>query len=273
LRLDRRELRRPAPGEAVVQVHRAAICGTDLHHLECGRCDQCLRGRGHTCLALRTFGKMDQGAFAEYAVIPVALLRRTPAGIPHRHACLREPLGIAVRAVRESGVGQGSLLVMGCGPIGLLTVAAARALGVARVAAVEPSVPRRAIASDLGAVAVDGGGFDAAIDASGHPAAIADAMERVRPGGTVVVTGMPEAPMPIDVGRHIVLREVTLRGIYGRMLRQTWEETDALLATLAPALDRIVTHEFTLDQFDRAFEVALSGTAGKVEFVMPGARS
>jgi len=318
LGLERRTLRRPGAGEVLVRVHRAAICGTDLHivrwnawaartykppfalghelsgevveagetdagfvpgdrvsaetHLECGECAQCLMGRGHTCLRLRTFGKMDQGAFAHFAVLPAPLLRRIPEGVSHKHACLMEPLGIAARAVRESAVGTGRLLITGCGPIGLLAVAAARAMGVDSISVIDPSAPRMALAVELGAVPLEGDGFDGAVDASGHPAAINDAMARVRPGGTVVVTGMPEEPIPIDIGRHTVLREVVLRGIYGRTLAATWSQVSDLLPKLGAALDRIVTHEFALRDYQQAFRVALSGTAGKVEFVMEDSR-
>jgi len=86
------------------------------------------------------------------------------------------------------------------------------------------------------------------------------------------VTGMPEEPIPIDIGRHTVLREVVLRGIYGRTLAATWSQVSDLLPKLGAALDRIVTHEFALRDYQQAFRVALSGTAGKVEFVMEDSR-
>ena len=251
-------------------------------HLPCGRCTQCAMGRGHTCLNLRVFSRLDQGAFAEYAVVPAELLRVVPATLPHRHACLMEPLGIAVRAVIESGAGKGSLLVSGCGPIGLLCIAAAKALGVTHVAATDLSDARLKLARQLGAdLALDPrdveatsalaasapeGGFDAAVEASGSGAAISAMLALTRPGGTVVLAGLPHHAVEIDLARHVVLREVNLRGIYGRRINETWQEVEALLPRLAQALDQIITHEFRLADFEQAFEVALSGQAGKVQF-------
>jgi threonine 3-dehydrogenase len=253
-------------------------------HLACGRCAQCRIGRGHTCLNLRVFTRLGEGAFSEYATVPAQLLRRIPPGIAHRHACLMEPLGIAFRAAEEAGCAGGALLVSGAGPIGLLAVAAARALGVARVAVAEPSAARRQLAVALGADAAwdpraadaDSAaagvfgieGPDAAIDASGNTGAIRAALAGVRPGGTVVLAGLPAAPVELDLATHVVLREITLRGVYGRKLDATWDAVGALLPRLAGALDRLITHEFALADFEQAFAAALAGDAGKIQFVL-----
>jgi threonine 3-dehydrogenase len=323
-----RTLRALDADEALVRIHHAAICGTDLHivqwnawaaksykpplalghelsgvvvakgssvreisvgdkvavetHLECGECAQCRIGRGHTCLNLRVFSRLDRGAFAEYAIVPAAMLRALPRDLPHRQACLMEPLGIAVRAVTETRVGAGNLLVVGCGPIGLLAVAAAKALGVGTVLAADLSAARRQLALAMGAdAAVDprgpeyeveaarvasSGGFDASIDSSGSPAGIAAALAAVRPGGSLVMVGMPPEPVSLDLARHVILREVQVRGTYGRLLRETWAQVTQLLPRLSAALDRIVTHEFALEDYETAFRVASSGDAGKVLF-------
>jgi threonine 3-dehydrogenase len=323
-----RVLEQPAPHEALVRVHRAAICGTDLHilrwndwaartyrlpmalghefsgeivamgrdvqglaigdkvcaetHLACGECAQCRMGRGHTCLKLQVFTRLDQGAFGQYTRAPAQLLRKLPEGLSHRHGCLMEPLGIAVRAVEQAQAVGGSLLVSGCGPIGLLAIAAARAMGVSLVAATDLSRARRELALSLGARWVfdpreqdlqgiaggelPDGGLDAVVEASGAPSAIRMALEQVRPGGTVVLAGLPAGAVELDLARHVILREVVLRGIYGRELETTWRLVRELLPQLGDALDRIVTHEYDLADFDRAFQTALSGNAGKVQF-------
>ena len=328
--LARRTLRRLQADEALVRIHRAAICGTDLHivqwnawaasryvppfalghefsgiivdkgtavadlmvgdkvagetHLECGDCSQCRMGRGHTCLNLRVFSRLDQGAFAEFAIVPARLLRVLPPMLPHKYACLMEPLGIAVRAVIESRAGTGRLLVVGCGPIGLLTIAAAKALGATMIVATDFSADRRRIAMSVGAdVAIDpahadatttmddvkgDGGFDAAIESSGSASGITTALAVTRPGGVLVLVGLPNEPVAMDLAAHVILREVVLRGIYGRLLRETWQQVEELLPRLGEALDRIVTHEFELCEFEHAFEVAASGAAGKVQFRM-----
>lgn len=323
LQLTRRRIRPLRVDEVLVRVHRAAICGTDLHifrwntwaarsyqppfalghelsgevvavgedvtrvnvgdrvsletHLACGYCSQCKAGRGHTCLELRTFGKLDQGAFAEYTIVPQTLLRAVPTEVLHKHACLMEPLGIALRAIHESAVGNGNLLVTGCGPIGLMSIAIARHLGARSIVATDFSRSRLDLALAVGAAlavqadelalhSIRNGGFDAAVDASGNPAAILEAMSLVQPGGIVVVTGMPTDPVAIDVARQTVLREVVLKGIYGRLIEETWREVSVLMPALTQELDCIVTHEFSLSEFKQAFEIAASAQAGKVEF-------
>ncbi|KTT18928.1 zinc-binding dehydrogenase [Pseudacidovorax intermedius] len=324
----RRPLSAPRPGSALVKIHRAAVCGTDLHilkwndwaqqhyrlplplghefsgviaaigaddasahhglavgdsvtvetHLACGHCDQCLRDRGHTCLNLKVFTRLGEGAFAEYATVPLAMLRRLPAGMSHRHGCLLEPLGIALRAVEECRVTGGVLFVSGCGPIGLLAVAAARQTGVARVLAADLSPARRELALALGAeVAVDprdgsdralvGTGVDAVIEASGSPAAIENALNLLRPGGTLMLAGMPAQNLALDLSRHVVLREIAIRGVYGRHLQGTWARLQEIAPRMQSALDRLITHEFAQDDFAEAFRVAMDGQAGKVELI------
>lgn len=329
--LTHRQLRPLASDEVLVQISRAAICGTDLHiigwnawaaksynppfalghefsgivigrgdqvqeialgdkvaaetHLPCGHCSQCATDRGHTCLNLRVFSRLDCGAFSEFAIIPAALLRVLPTDLPHKYACLMEPLGIGVRAVRESQVKTGQLLVVGCGPIGLLAIAAAKASGTSRVIAMDLSPCRRELATSIGAdIVLDPvqentpsvlkslntteGGVDAAIDTSGNQAGIETALEAIKPGGTLLLAGMPNSTISLDLSRYVILREIVVRGIYGRHLRTTWDDTIALLPALIPALDKIVTHEFRLDEFDAAFAMATSGQAGKVQFVI-----
>lgn len=328
--LTQRPVRAPASHEVLVKIHRAAICGTDLHlvgwnawaaarytppfalghefsgevlavgadvrdvavgnlvtaetHLPCGQCEQCHMGRGHTCLNLQVFSRLDCGAFARFVTLPGALVRVLPSHVPHKHACLMEPLGIAVRAVQESSVGEGDLLIVGCGPIGLLAIAAARALGVGNVLAADVQPGRLALAERLGATAainpvhealptavqrvLGRAGVDAAIDASGSGPGMQAALQSIRPGGTLLLAGMPDAAMEIDLTRHIILREIALKGIYGRRINSTWEEALRLLSVLGPMLDTIVTHEFALEDYEEAFNTAMSGQGGKVEFVL-----
>lgn len=253
-------------------------------HLACGHCDQCLSDRGHTCLNLQVFSRLDCGAFAEYAIVPAALLRVLPKDLPHKYGCLLEPLGIAVRAVRETQLNHGVLLVVGCGPIGLLAVAAAKAIGIAEILAMDLSPERLELAKAVGATQVinvreenpqtclrqyqSKGGVDASIDTSGAQPGIAAALNAVKPGGTVILAGMPETEVSLDLTRNVILREVVLKGIYGRHLQETWHDAITLLPSLTTALDRIITHEFELEDFATAFDVASSGKAGKVQFVI-----
>ena len=250
-------------------------------HLPCGQCRQCRMGRAHTCLKLRLFSRMGLGCFADRTVVPATMLRRVPHGISWESGAVMEPLGVAVRAASEVPVAGAKVLVTGCGAIGLFAIAAARALGAASIVATDPSDYRRALATTCGADAaiepgalrsasaeLSGGDlFDVAIDASGHPAAIGDALAALNPGGSLVLASLPDGEIPIDLTRHVILREITLRGIYGRRLDATWLELERLLASGRLDPMPVLTHALPLERFEEAFALAASGDAGKVSFV------
>lgn len=247
-------------------------------HLACGHCRQCRANRRHTCQNLRVFSRLDRGAFADYAVVPAALLRRVPDGVAPPLASLFEPLGIALRAAVTGEVAGKSVLVAGCGPIGLLTVAVARAFGAHRIIASD-IVPRRLdLARQLGADATidvsrqplrEGIGaheIDVATDASGNAAAIAQALSCVVTGGQLILTGLPEGEVTLDLARHVLLREVAIRGLYGRLIDETWLAAERLMTSPRFDLSPLITHRFALADYADAFACAKSGQGGKVLF-------
>jgi len=207
-------------------------------HIACGQCRQCRSNRRHTCLGLRLFSKLGRGCFAEMMTVPSAVLRVVPTALSVEHACIMEPLGIAVRAVIEADPRCGGLLVIGCGPLGLFAIGAAKALGAVRVLASDISDVRLDLAGRVGAdvvidaraaglpdavrAATDGKLVESAIDTSGNGEAIAQALESLAPGGRLVALGLPEAPVLIDIARDVVLRETSFRGLYGRLMDETW---------------------------------------------------
>lgn len=248
-------------------------------HLACGYCDQCRRGRGHTCENLTTFSRLDRGAFADYSVVPVKLLRKVPEGVSDQIGAILEPLGISVRCAREAGSEGKDMLISGCGPIGLMAIAAARSFGAQLIIAVDPVSARRDFALQMGAdvtldpigtdvvVAVhnatDGRGADVCIETSGAAQAVSAGLKAINRGGTMIMAGLPPQDIPIDITGQIVLREVTLRGIYGRVFDQTWVDMErALLTTLN--VDAVVTHTFPLEKYASAIACARGPDAGKV---------
>lgn len=312
-----RELPTLKAGEALVEIRKAGICGTDLHiigwnawaqrayspplalghelcgvvveaapgcdfavgervsaetHLACGECEQCRMDRGHTCDNLTTFTRLGLGAFARHAVIPSALLRRVPEGVSDAVGASMEPLGIAIRAVDAADRKARTLLVSGCGPIGLFAVAAARAMSDAEILAVDPSPARRALATTAGAdIAVAPEDVarlpmaDAVIETSGVGAALTAAFQKTRKGGRIAYCGLPSEPLPVDVTGQIVLREVALVGVYGRHLTKTWREMDRLLNE-GLDIEPLLAGEFALPAFAEAFALARRGDSGKVLF-------
>ena len=224
------------------------------------------------------FSRLDRGAFTDYAVVPAMLLRRVPDGVPSDRASLFEPLGIAVRAATTGEVFGKTVLVTGCGPIGLLAIAAARALGAHQIVVSDVTRARLDLALQLGAdVAIDvsrqalhdgvgDAGIDVAIDASGSAQAIVDALSCVTTGGQLILTGIPESAVALDLARHVLLREVVIRGLYGRLIDETWLAAERLMSSPRFDLSPLITHRFALKDFAAAFACAKSGHAGKVLF-------
>jgi threonine 3-dehydrogenase len=239
--------------------------------------------RRHTCENMRLFGRLGLGCMGEFTIVPEATLRVVPKDIPTEFATMMEPMGVAVRAAREIDIAGADVLILGCGPIGLFAIATARAFGAGRVVATEPSAYRRALALSVGADAafdpattatdaaltqtIGRAKVDAVIDTSGNEKAVAAALDCIRSGGDIVFASLPERPFAIDIARHVVLREITIRGIYGRRIDETWLQVETLLRTRGPEFAKVLTHRMPLDRFDEAFALASSGEAGKVVLV------
>jgi threonine 3-dehydrogenase len=286
-----RSYRPPMPlghefGGTVIKIGSAVrtICEGDVvtaeTHVPCGRCQQCRLGRGHTCDNLKLFSRMDLGCFADYTVVPEAALRIVPSDIAVELATMMEPLGVSVRAVTEVPVGGANVLILGCGPIGLFAVAAARAYGAGRIMATDLSPYRLALAESLGAdIALNAGRqsiasampailakekFDVVIETSGSERAFQEAIDETRKGGNIVFASLPDRPFVIDISRYVILREIGIRGVYGRRLDDTWLRVETLLRTQGPRLAQVMSHRLPLADFETAFTLASSGQAGKV---------
>jgi threonine dehydrogenase-like Zn-dependent dehydrogenase len=239
-----------AEGEVVVEVQLAGLCGSDLHGYRghpgprvpplvlghemvgrvgndtytvyplagCGTCARCLAGDDNLCAGWRLIGMHRPGVFAERVAVPERSLVPLPAGLAPERAVLAEPLACCVGALGPHAVDAGTrVLVLGCGPIGLLTVFACARVG-AQVTALDPVAERRAHATLLGAEAAlaegddpDGMSFDLAIDAAGFEATWRTAVGAVRNGGAVVVVGLGQAAGPVPMA-EIVRRSVHVRG-------------------------------------------------------------
>ena len=241
-------------------------------HIACGHCHQCRLNRRHTCDNLRLFSRLGLGCFSDYSIVPAAALRVVPPDIPLDHATMMEPLGIAVRAVTEAAVAGAHVLVLGCGPIGLFAIAAAKTYGAASVTATDLSDYRLDLARQVGAnasvnpqrQALDTPTADVLIETTGSEAAFTDALAHVRKGGRVIFASLPDHPFSLDITHHVVLREISISGVYGRRIDETWVQTERLLRTHGAAFAQILTHRFRLEDFSAAFALAASGNAGKI---------
>ncbi len=247
-------------------------------HVVCGRCRHCLAGRRELCAHTVGLGVGRDGAFAEYVVLPMTNVWRHWAGIDLDVAAVFDPLGNAVHTALAFPVLGEDVLVSGAGPIGLMATAVARHAGARHVVVSEPNPLRRGLALRMGAtLAVDpavtaldevfGGlamveGFDVALEVSGNPDALRSAIAAMAHGGGIAVLGLPAADVPIDMG-EVVLKMLTIRGIYGREMYETWYKMTVMLLSgldITPA----ITHRFGFRDHEAAFATARSGDSGKV---------
>ena len=247
-------------------------------HVVCGRCRHCLAGRRHLCANTIGLGVGRDGAFAEFVSLPMANVWHHWPGIDEEVAAIFDPFGNAVHTALAFPVLGEDVLVSGAGPIGLMAIAVARHAGARHIVASEPNAFRRALAERMGAtVVVDPRerdlhdvqaelgmveGFDVALEMSGNAVALRTAISTMAHGGAVAILGIPTAEISIDIN-EIVFNQLTLRGIYGREMYETWYKMTVMLQSgldIKPA----ITHRFSFRDHAEAFAAARSGDSGKV---------
>jgi threonine 3-dehydrogenase len=320
-----RQVPEPGPGEVLLRVDAASICGTDLHlfqwdewaaenlvpprilghelagtvvgigagvsrvregdlvgvesHLFCWECAQCQRGEMHLCRDLRVIGVHVDGGFAEHVVIPEANAVESN-GLDPAVVALQEPMGNAVHAAFAEPIEGRTVLVTGCGPIGLCAVGIARAAGAALVVATDTEPYRLDLARTMGAdLALDasdpdtearimeatgGDGVEVVLEMSGSPRALDQALRVITRGGRISLLGIFNGAVPIELSESVIMQGLRLHGIFGRRIYDTWERTQALLRSGALDVTPIITHRLDLSEWPKAFELLASRHAGKV---------
>lgn len=249
-------------------------------HKVCGHCLQCRTGQGHVCQNTRIFGVDTQGCFAEYFAVPEASVIKNDPRVPPEIACMQDPLGNAVHAVLAGDVIGRSVAILGCGPIGLFAIAVSKAVGAGPVWASDTTLYRLQLARKVGADhvaqvpgedveamikdATDGQGADVVLEMSGAPVAVQQAMRIARPGGRVSLMGLPSGPVSLDVAEDIIFKGLTVQGIVGRRLYQTWYTMKSLLATGNLDVSPILTHRLSFTEYAAGMELMRSGQCGKV---------
>lgn len=247
-------------------------------HVICGRCRHCRAGRWHLCANTVGLGVQRDGAFAEQVVLPVTNVWHHWPGIDEEVAAIFDPFGNAVHTALTFPVLGEDVLVVGAGPIGLMATAVARHAGARIIVVSEPNPMRRALAERMGATRVTDPraedlaavqrelgmveGFDVVFEMSGNADALRGALANMAHGAGMAILGIPTEPMTIDVSR-IVFDQLTLRGIYGREMYETWYKMSVMLQSgldLRPA----ITHRFSHREHQAAFAAARAGDSGKV---------
>jgi threonine 3-dehydrogenase len=277
-----------AVGEEVHHLQPGSFVAAETH-IACGHCSTCLTGRAHICENLRILGVDTDGAFAEYVVVPAQNAWVVGEGIHADVASIMEPFGNAVHAAFGTGGGEdiatNAVAVLGCGPIGLFAVAIARSLGAWKVVAIEPNGFRRSKATEMGAdVVVDptqtdpvrevmdltnGTGAEVVLEMSGNAGAIDQGTRMLARGGRMSLLGLPDGAVTLDLNDQVIFKEARLHGITGREMFRTWQQTTTLLSTGRVDVAAVITHRFTLEDFEEAFAMTASGSAGKV-IMFPG---
>ena len=253
-------------------------------HISCGHCILCKTGQAHICRDMLIIGVDRDGCFAEYIAMPATNLWRIPPEVPIAWAAVHDPLGNAFHTVLTADIPGRTVMVLGCGPIGAMAVAIARASGASKVIATETNPLRRGIAQKMGAHlvldpsredvlkavadATGGLGVDVACEMSGHPDAIRQALRAVRNGGRVQLLGIPTKEVPLDLARDVIFKGITVYGVIGRLMYDTWRQMSECLKAGLIDLDPVITHKVGFDEFEKGIAAITSGEAGKVVLMM-----
>jgi threonine 3-dehydrogenase len=247
-------------------------------HLVCGQCRHCRAGRGHLCPNTKGVGVNRQGCFAEYLVIPVSNIWHCDPKIPKEVLSIFDPLGNAVHTALSFDLLGEDVLITGAGPIGIMAAAIAKHSGARNVVITDMNPHRLDLAKKMGATrTVDVskeklsdvikelgmvGGFDVGLEMSGSPHAFNDMIDAMYTGGNIALLGILPSNAGIDWTK-VIFKGLTIRGIYGRIMFETWYKMQAMIQS---GLDvtPVITHKFKIDDYLEGFELMKSGNTGKV---------
>jgi threonine 3-dehydrogenase len=271
-----------AVGARVETIRPGDFIAAETHVVD-GTCHQCLIGEFHVCQNVEILGFDRDGCWAELIAIPAANAWVTDRAMPLEVASIQEPFGNAVHSVPVALKDQ-VVLITGAGPIGLFSAGIARAQGAAAIIVTDINAYRLDLARKMGAgttidsrdpdavdqvVAVAGRQVDVALEMSGAAVAIDQALRAVRPGGHLSLLGLPSAPVTIDLNALVIQKGVTVHGVFGRRIWETWEETRRLLGEGRVDVSPMITHRMALDDVEEAIQLLESGESGKI-VMFPG---
>lgn len=320
------EIPKPAPGEVLIKVIAAGVCGTDLHifkwdewsqrritppviighefvgeiceigsknsrfsigqrvsaegHITCGQCRYCRNGQAHICKDVKIIGVDINGCFAEYICMPETNIWPVADEIANKYAAIFDPLGNAMHTVMAQPVAMKNVLVTGAGSIGLFAVPIAKKNGASKVIVVEPNEMKKEIARKVGAdLVIDpsdknikdiilentaGMGPDVLLEMSGNAGALHLGLDVLCNGGIVSLLGIPSREISLNLAEQVIFKGITLHGITGRRMYETWYQCESFLKTSAKSIDPIITHTLKLEEAEKAFLMMENNEAVKV---------
>ncbi len=247
-------------------------------HVVCGRCRNCLAGRRHLCANTLGVGVNRAGAFAEFVVLPMSNIWQHNPGISRDVAAIFDPFGNAVHTALAFPVLGEDVLVTGAGPIGIMAAAVARHAGARHVVITDPNPYRRELAQKVGIqhtldprektlkeMQRELGmreGFDVGLEMSGNPQAFRDMIDNMSHGGKISMLGIPSTEIAIDWNK-VIFNQLTLRGIYGREMYETWYKMTVMLES-GLDISGVITHRLNWRDYEDGFAAMNSGNSGKV---------
>ena len=247
-------------------------------HVTCGRCRNCLAGRRHLCAHTMGVGVNRAGAFAEYIVLPMSNLWRHSGTVDLETAAIFDPFGNAVHTALSFPVLGEDVLITGAGPIGIMAAAVVRHAGARHIVITDPNPKRLRLAATMGAtVAVNPTemrlrdvqeklgmqeGFDVGLEMSGNSSAFGEMLANMSHGAKIAMLGIPSQQMAID-WKHVIFNMLTIKGIYGREMYETWYKMTVMLES-GLDIKGVITHRFAWREYEKGFAAMRSGDAGKV---------
>jgi threonine 3-dehydrogenase len=247
-------------------------------HVVCGRCRNCLAGRRHLCASTQGVGVNRPGAFAEFISLPMTNIWRHSSGINQEVAAIFDPFGNAVHTALSFPVLGEDVLITGAGPIGIMTIPVVRHAGARHVVITDLNSYRLELARKMGAtLAVNPNetplaevqkqlgmleGFDVGLEMSGNGQALRDMIANMSHGGKIAILGIPARETPMD-WRHVIFNMLTIKGIYGREMYETWYQMTVMLES-GVDISPVITHRFAYSDFQKGFDAMISGQTGKV---------
>lgn len=251
-------------------------------HIPCNHCVQCRTGNAHNCENMKIIGVHAEGGFSDYARIPKDCVWKLDDAISYKHAAMLEPMGVAVHGVMSGQTALKSTVILGCGPIGVMAVGAAKAAGASRVFAVDIFDDKLAMAKKLGAdvlintkqedlceavlAATDGSGADVVIDYTGNVMLIESAFACLKKGGRFTMVGLPSKKLSLDLTNAVIYKEANINGVTGRRMYETWYQCTEILKKGTFSLDDVIGGEYRLEDYEQAFADIAAGKPGKMLF-------
>jgi threonine 3-dehydrogenase len=247
-------------------------------HVVCGRCRNCLAGRRHLCAHTMGVGVNRPGAFAEYIVLPVSNIWRHNGKVDLETAAIFDPFGNAVHTALSFPVLGEDVLITGAGPIGIMAAAVVRHAGARHVVITDVNQKRLGLAEKMGVtLAVNSSatplaevqkklgmqeGFDVGLEMSGNASALREMLANMSHGAKIAMLGIPREQIAID-WKHVIFNMLTIKGIYGREMYETWYKMTVMLES-GLDIKPVITHRFAWHKFEEGFAAMKSGDAGKV---------